>query len=579
MSLARQSWWFQLLPLWIREYRSEDLRFDVVAGITVGILLIPQSMAYALVAGVPPVYGLYASTLPAIMYSLFGTCRQLSVGPAAMVSLLTASGMSMIAVPESEEYIALVVLLTLMVGLIQFSLGVARLGFLINFLSHPVMLGFTQAAVWIIGLGQIKYFFGIQLDKNQFLHEILTGLIRHITGFQWIAFVTGCTALAILIYMRKKYPRFPAALIVVTAGILVTWGFRLDLHGLSIVGDIMRGFPDPVMPHLDMIHILPLLSTAFAIALVSFMESTAVSRTMQGHHKTYTVVPNKELMALGLANMTSSVLRAMPVTGGLSRSMVNDHAGARSGLASIISAVLIILTLLWLTGLFYYLPTVILAAIILVAAVRFIRLQEIKNLWEVDRKDFYMMAATFLATLFLGISIGIGLGVFLSLSWIIFEASYPHHAELGRVPGTNTFRNVRRFAHLDIMPGVLIFRFDAPLFFVNANRFHEVLVDYLRQRPDAIHSIVVNMESINTMDSSAARMLSELLQEMKERNIRFLLAEVKGPVRDSLYKAGIMRALGEEHIFVNIDDALQHIQGVRGSHIPQIAVQTNIPRD
>ncbi len=567
------------LPNWIRGYRKTDFRFDLIAGITVGVMLIPQAMAYAMLAGLPPIYGLYASTIPPVAYALFGTCRQLSVGPAAMISLLTASGIGLIALPGTENYIGLVILMTLCVGLIQFTLGVARLGFLIHFLSNPVILGFSSAAVVLIGLSQLKYFLGISIGKSQYLHDIIYGVASQISHTHLLTLAMGSVGLALLLGFRKKWPSFPGPLVVVTLAILITWIFRLDQQGMGIVGDIPQGFPFPAIPELQFTHLPTIISTAFAIALISFMESTAVSRAVQARHRDYKIVPNKELMALGLSNMTSAFFRAMPVTGGLSRTIVNDQAGARSGMATIVCSILILLTLLFFTPAFYFLPTAILAAIVIAAVTKFIRVDEIFQLWKLDRKDFWMMLATFISTLFLGITVGIGIGVMLSLAWIIYESSYPHHAELGRVPGTNTFRNTRRFNHLEVQDGVLIFRFDAPLFFANATRFHEVLTDYLRHRQDPIHAVIVDMESNNSIDSSAIKMLADLVEEMKGQGIQVNLAEVKGPVRDKLFTSGIAQSLGEHRLFVTIDDAMRHCTGKREAHLPSVAFQTNVPRE
>ncbi len=538
-------------------------------------MLIPQGMAYAMVAGLPPVYGLYASTLPAIVYAWFGTSRHLSVGPGALTALLTAAGIGLIAQTGSTEYLAMVTLLALTVGIIQVTLGFAKLGFLVNFLSNPVFLGFTSAAAILIGLSQLKHILGISLSKTQHLQEIVMELIPQLTNIHLLTLVIGTIAVMALFLFQKYLPTFPGALITVFASILLTWFLRLDLQGVNIVGAIPGGLPTAKFTSFTFENFSILFPTAFAIALVSFMESTAVARAIQARHKDYKLVTNRELISLGLANMSSGILQSIPVTGGMSRSTVNDQAGARTGMSMIISSLLIILTLLFLTPLFYFLPNAILAAVILVAISSLLKVQEAKKLWPLDRKDFWMMMVTFTGTLFLGIGPGIGIGVLLSLAWIIFETSYPHHAELGKVSGTHVFRNVLRFKDLEIAEGVLIFRFDAPLFFANIDRFREVLTEYKNRRKDPIDTIIIDMESIHSIDSSALDIFAELVEESGKENIRIVLAEVKGPVRDKFYKSGLTKQLGEKHFFVTVDDAFKSIQGQPKNDTPDIALQTN----
>ncbi len=547
-----------------------------MAGLTVGVMLVPQGMAYAMLAGLPPIYGLYASTIPLIIYAILGTSRHLSVGPVAIDSMLTAAGVGVMAQAGTEAYISIAITLALVVGLIQFSLGISRLGFLIKFLSHPVIEGFTSAAAIIIGLSQLKHLLGIDMPASQHLDDVIGSIVNNITDIHLLTVVIGLGGILVLLILKKLLPSFPAPLLLVVVATLLVYFFRLDTFGLKILGSIPAGLPRPALPHIQYDTIRQLFPTAFAIALVSFMESMAVARTLQAKHKTYKVNTNKELLAIGMANMVGSLFKSFPVSGGFSRSAVNEQAGARTGLSSIISAVLIIGTLLFLTPLFYYLPNAVLASIILVAVFRLIHVREAKYLWNVDRKDFLMMMVTFLGTLFFGIGTGIGIGVLLSLAWIIFEASYPHHAELGRVPGTHTFRNIKRFKELEVDDDVLIFRFDAPLFFANVDRFREIILEYIALHKTKLKAIIVDMESTNTIDTSAIHVFADTVEEIRRENILFLLAEVKGPVRDKFHRSGLTQKLGEECFFVTIEDALDFLSG-KGKNIPpDIALQTGV---
>jgi SulP family sulfate permease len=305
------------------------------------------------------------------------------------------------------------------------------------------------------------------------------------------------------------------------------------------------------------------------------MESLSVARSLQAKHKHYVVDSNKELLSLGLANMIGSFFKSFPVSGGFSRSAVNEQAGAKSGLASIVSALLVVCALLLLTPLFYYMPNAILAAIIVVAVIKLIHVAEAKFLWKVDKKDFVMMMATFLSTLFFGIGTGIATGVMLSLAWIIFETSYPHHAQLGRIPGTRTYRNIRRFKELIVENDILIFRFDAPLFFANADRFREILLNHISNSPTKLQAIIVDMESTNSIDTSAINVLENTVSEIKLAGIKFLLVELKGPVRDKLWLAGLTKKIGEENFFMSIDQAMEFLAGNNPDTVNEIILQTN----
>ena len=564
------------IPVWIKNYQRSDFKPDLLAGLTVGVFLIPQGMAYAMIAGLPPIYGLYASTVPLIIYALFGTSRQMSVAPVAMDSLLTASGVSLIAQTGSEDYIAAAITLAMCVGVIQFSLGVSRLGFLINFLSHPVIQGFTSAAAFIIAVSQLKHLLGINLPGREHIHDIVHFLIQEISNTHFVTLFIGLTGIAFLIIMRKLLsPSIPGPLILVAISIIIVRVFHLEEYGVKIIGHVPLGLPAPSIPSLNISLLGQLMPIAFALAMVGFMESSAVAKSIKSGKFTNKVIPNKELMALGMANMAGSVFRSFPVSGGLSRTVINDQAGAKSGMSSIVSAILVILTLLFLTPLFHYLPFCILASVIIIAVYRLINVKEAKRLWYVDRKDFLMMLVTFIGTLFFGIITGIGIGILLSLAWIIFEASYPHHAELGRITGTQSFRNTRRFNDLVIEDDILIFRFDAPLFFANIERFRDVLREYKVNRKDKIKAIVIDMESNNTVDSSALVVLSEMIDEMNKDDIQLYLTDVKGPVRDKFYKSGLTQKLGESHFFISVEDALNHIGGRKIDLDPNISLQAN----
>lgn len=548
----------QFIPAfdWMSKYSNKDLKGDLSAGLTVGVMLIPQGMAYAMIAGLPPIYGLYASTVPLILYALLGTSRQLAVGPVAMVSLLTAAGIGAIAEGGTEVYITLAITLALFVGIIQFALGAFRLGFLVNFLSHPVISGFTSAAALIIGLSQLKHLLGVDIPRSHHVHEIILNAIEKADLINWATLGIGIGGIFLIKGIKKVNKSIPGPLLAVVFGILAVWGLGLTDAGVKIVGTVPSGLPSFSMPDLSGETLSALLPVALTISLVGFMESIAVAKAIQSKHKNYEVVPNQELIALGAANIGGAFLQSYPVTGGFSRTAVNDQAGAKTGMASIISAGLIILTLLFLTPLFYYLPKAILASVIMVAVFGLIDVKEAVHLWKADRSDFWMLIVTFIATLGLGIEQGIGVGVVLSLAMIIFRTTRPHVAQLGKVPGTNLYRNIERFESVEHREDMLIVRFDAQLYFANINYFKDKLTAWIAAKGDALRVVIINAESINNMDSSAIHALDDIVTDLKSNKLNVFFTGVKGPVRDAMVKGHLIEKIGDKNFFMRVQDAV-----------------------
>jgi len=572
----------QYLPSleWLKNYNTTQFKGDLSAGLTVGVMLIPQGMAYAMIAGLPPVYGLYAATLPLIIYALLGTSPQLAVGPVAMVSLLTATGIATIAGSDLTTYIQLAITLALLVGLIQFLLGIFRLGFLVNFLSHPVISGFTSAAALIIGLSQLKHLLGIDLARSHHIHEIIGEALLKIGEVHIPTLLIGLGGVGLLVGIKKINKAIPGALLAVVLGIVAVKFLGLAEQGVKIVGEVPQGLPAFSMPTWSWDSIQSLLPIAVAISLVSFMESIAVAKAIQAKHKDYKIRPNQELIALGMANIGGSFLQSYPVTGGFSRTAVNEEAGAKTGMASIISAFLIILTLLFLTPLFYYLPKAILASLIMVAVFGLIDIQEARYLWKADRSDFWMLVATFLATLLLGIELGIGIGVLLSLAMIIFQTTRPHIAELGKIPNTNLYRNVDRFEQLEQRSDILIIRFDAQLYFANITYFQEAIEQLVLSKGTKLQTIILNFEGVNNMDSTAIHALEDLVKEYRSQGLKVLFTDVKGPVRDAMEKADLTKKIGKENCFFNIAKAIEYLDKKKEStldpSLKEYTLQTNV---
>lgn len=541
---------------WLANYKRENLKGDLTAGLTVGVMLIPQGMAYAMLAGLPPIIGLYASIIPVIVYALLGTSNQLAVGPVAIVSLMTAAGVGTLANGSVEAYIAYAVLLSLMVGAMQFFMGVGRFGFLVNFLSHPVISGFTSAAALIIGFSQLKHLLGVDIPRSHHIHEIIYNAFQQINAVDVATLLIGVGSVALLLWLKKVKPMFPGALLVVVLSTLIVWYFGLNEGGVKIVGDVPAGLPSLSIPALDWNAMQQLLPTAIAISMVGFMESISVAKAFARRNR-YEINPNQELIALGAANIAGSLFKGYPVTGGFSRTAVNGQAGAKTPLASIITALLIALVLMFLTPLFYYLPKAVLAAIIMTAVFGLVDIKEMKHLYKVKRTDLVLMGLTFFATLSLGIEAGILAGVGASLLWVIIRTTRPHVAELGNIPGTDIYRNVERNPQATTRDGLLILRIDAQFYFGNSTFLKDTVKKYVAEAKTPLKGIIIEAASINQLDSSADTTLHELVDELKSQGIDLYFANVKGPVMDVMHRSHLDEKLGEDHFFGSISKAVK----------------------
>ncbi len=550
----------RLLPIleWLPNYHRADLRGDLTAGLTTAVMLVPQGMAYAMLAGLPPIVGLYASVVPQLVYAAFGTSRQLAVGPVAMDSLMVAAAVGAISTPGSEQYVMLAVVLGLLVGLVQVAMGVLRLGFLVNFLSRPVISGFTSAAALIIGFSQLKYMLGFDIARSKHVHVILLEALRRIDETHLMTLLIGVVSIVAMRIIKRRSPRLPGALVVVVASTLAVWAGDLAGRGVAIVGAVPAGLPSPVFVPIDAQMVVALGPAAVAIALVAFMEAISVANTFANRHR-YEVDANQELLALGLANVAGAVFRGYPVTGGFSRTAVNGQAGAKTPLAAVITAVAVALTLLFLTPLFYYLPNAVLAAIIFTAVFGLIDVRHARHLWRTKKDDFFVLALTFVATLSVGIGPGILTGVGASLAWFIVKSTRPHTAVLGHLPGTTSYRNVENYPEARTVVGALILRMDAQFYFGNVSFLKERLRT-LVDGDETLRVVILDCSGINQLDSSAAEALHGILHDLRERGHRFVLSNVKRPVRDVLDKTGFVDALGPTNIALTVHHAVQGLR-------------------
>jgi sulfate permease, SulP family len=555
---------------WLRNYRSGDLPGDLTAGLVVAIMLVPQGMAYAMLANLPPQVGLYASILPLVLYALFGTSRTLAVGPVAIVSVLVATALARVGPLDAGQAVGVAILLALAVGVLQLAMGLLRLGFLVNFLSDPVIAGFTNAAALVIALSQMKHLLGIDVPNSERPLELLAATVRHLPSTHAPTLWIGLASLVLLVFFSRFLARLlrklgladavaiPLAkagpLVVVVAASLVAWILGLAQHaGVKVVGAVPRGLPDLTVPGLEWEQLRLLLPVVGAIAFVGYVESFSIAKSLASRRRER-VDANGELIGLGAANLGAAFTGGYPVTGGLSRSLVNFTAGARTGLASMVTAGLVALTVLFFTPAFAHLPQAVLAAIILVAVVELVNLTMPLRLWRYNVHDFLSFGATFLAVLVLGVEAGIGVGAATALLLFIWRAGHPHVAVLGRVGDSEHFRNVRRHK-VETRPDTIVIRIDASLYFGNARFVEDYVLTAVAERPQ-VRYVVLVCAAINDIDATALETLERLLEELRNSGVELHLAEVKGPVMDKLKKVNFDDQVGLTHIHLSTHRAL-----------------------
>ena len=565
--LARAGRWLPILQ-WGRSYGRHAAVNDLVAAVIVTIMLIPQSLAYALLAGLPPEVGLYASILPLVAYAVFGTSRALAVGPVAVVSLMTAAAVGQVAAQGTADYLSAAIVLALLSGLFLIAMGLFRLGFLANFLSHPVISGFITASGLIIATSQVKHILGIS-GGGHTLVDLLAGLAAGISETNLPTLLIGAGALAFLFWVRsslkplllrlglnrrladviaKAGPVFAVAVTIALAA-----GLDLRQAGVAIVGEVPQGLPPFAAPLFDFELWQSLLVPAVLISIVGFVESVSVAQTLAAKRR-QRIDPDQELVGLGASNIASSLSGGYPVTGGFARSVVNFDAGAETPAAGAFTAVGIALATVFLTPLLFYLPKATLAATIIVAVLSLVDLGALKRTWIYSKADFAAMAATILLTLVYGIEAGIVVGVGLSVALYLFKTSRPHVAVVGQVPGTEHFRNVLRHKVIT-SETVATLRVDESLYFANARYLEDKVYDLVAVNPQLDHFVLM-CPAVNEIDASALESLEAINHRLKDAGVTFHLSEVKGPVMDRLQRSHFLEELTGQ-VFLSQYDAFR----------------------
>ena len=550
----------RVLPVigWLPGYNREDAGRDLVAAVLVTIMLIPQSLAYALLAGLPPQVGLYASILPLALYALFGSSSSLSVGPVAIVALMTAAVLAPLYEAGSEAYVTGAVVLACLSGLFLVLMGLLRLGFLANFLSHPVISGFISASAIVIVASQLKHLLGVSAEGNN-LSEIGQTLWQNLSGFSVLPLIVGGSVLVFLLAARRFLPNLfgkiaPIAAVAITTA--MAWWLNLDERGLALVGEIPSGLPPMGVPAIELEVWQPLMMGALLISVVGFVESVSIGQTLAARRR-QRIDPNQELVGLGMANLGAGVSSGMPVTGGFSRSVVNFDAGARTPAAGFYAALGITLATLTLTPLIAYLPKATLAATIIVAVIGLIDLSALTRTWRYSKSDFGAMLVTILLTLFHNVESGILAGVGLSIGLFLYRTSHPHSAVIGRVPGTEHFRNVRRH-QVELCPKVTFLRIDESLYFANARFLEDTVMELVANQPE-LTDLVLVCPAVNQVDASAIESLEAINERLINAQVRLHLSDVKGPVMDQLQGTALMQKLSGR-VFLSAYDAWMQLR-------------------
>ena len=520
-------------------------------------------MAYALIAGLPPIYGLYAALSPQIIYAILGTSRQLAVGPVAMDSLLVAAGLGTISILGPENYIQSAILLALLVGIIQFLLGLLKMGFLVSFLSKPLIRGFTSGAAIIIGLSQIRHILGVPLLQSNKIQLFAISIVKSEMAIHYPTLVIGVISIFSLLILKKWNPKVPSALVVVVLSSLWVYFGKQYHEGVAVVGFVPDGLPSFNIPHFEFDTIKNLIPISLTLAIIGYMESISISKTIAEKHKYYQLDANQELIALGTSNIFGSLFQSYPTTGGFSRTAVNDQSGAKTGVASLVCALIVAIILSFFTHWFFYLPKAVLGAIIIVAVIQLIDIKYAIRLYNSRKDEFAVLLLTFILTLFVGITQGILFGIILSLLLLVYRVSKPHYAFLGRIRNTNYFQNIERFPdEVTVREDLIILKFDAQLFFGNIEFFKKLVFEAVEKNSKKIKGFIINARSINYIDSTAAEELVLIIKKLQKKDIRVMVVGAIDPSRDIIINSKLIDILKKQNLFVTSGDATDSFDGV-----------------
>lgn len=562
--------------IWLQDYNRGTFKSDLISGLVIAFILIPQGMGYALVAGLPPEYGLYACIFPPIVYALLGTSNKISMGPVALDSILIITGLSLLAEPGSDRYLELAIVLTLMVGVLQLVLGLLKFGFIANFLSYPVIVGYTSAAALIIMGTQFETMLGVHVESNN-IFSLVYQLFLQLPHWSWLTLGIGLLGMLLMTVPKRQFPSLPLPLFLLVFGMVASGIWELQTLGVDVVSSIPQGLPSFNLPNISGADIEALIPVAITVALMGYVGTMSICKSLENPTDKVYAQPNLELIAVGAANLVGSLCRAFPVSASFSRSAAFRESGAKTQVSALFSSLFIGATMLLVAPMFvsYPLPKVLLSAIIIVSVSGLFKYAEMKTLYAHNKREFIILITTFGATLVLGVQEGLMIGVSLSILMMIYNTTSPHMTELGSIQNGTLYRNVTRFTDAQVRDDVLIFRFDAPIYFANKDYFVSALYRWIKQRDmQALRFVVLDAESINTVDSTAVIMLQQVIENLQKQGIQFYITNAIGPVRDSIKASSLRDYMTEKTMFSTINDAITYIDKGINLHATQ-ALQTN----
>ena len=538
----------------VTDYESSWWRPDILAALSLWAVLIPQTMAYAQLAGVPSVYGLYTAFAAMIGYAIFGTSRVLNQGPESAVAIVTAATLMPIVAGDGDRYILLASVLAILVGIWAIIGGIARLGFITRYISRPILTGYIVGSAWLIVISQLPGLLGISVDEDSY-YTALGAILRSLGDTNLWTLGLGLGLMAFIYAMRAILPKFPAYMIAAIIATVVVAVFNLEDVGVTVVGMIQSGVPLPKIPFVPMSDVMALVMPAAGIALLAYADSVVTAESL-ARPAGYDIDADQEFFGLGMASVSSGLFQGFPVNGSQTRSVVLADSGARTQMSGLISSVLVVITLLVLTPAFELLPNVALAAIVIVAGIGLIDLPELKRLWRIQRADFVLMIITALAVVIIGMLQGIVIAIVLSLLDVARRSTAPHTAILVQVPGTDTYRDIDNVDGGEPYPGLLMYRFDAPLFFANVSVMTDELADLIAVADPPYQWILIDAESIYDMDTTAVQGLEELIEDLEAANIVLAFARLRQAVREIMDAAGLIDMIGEQNIYLEVDDGV-----------------------
>ena len=544
---------------WLPKYKKKNFYFDFVAGINVGILLIPQGMAYALIAGLPPIYGLYAALTPQIVYAILGTSRQLAVGPVAIDSLIVASGLGIISVSSPEQYILMAISLAFIVGSFQIIMALFRFSFITSFLSKPIINGFVSALAIIIGFGQLKYLLGISLSQTSLIQNILIDIYNNVNQINLPTLYLGLSSILIILFFKKYKPKFPIYFIILILGTFISCIFNLNKTGIDVVGNIPKGLPEFKTPLLNYEIMIDLFSIGITLAILGYIHAISIAKKIEEKHNYYKINTNQELFALGMSNIIGSFFQSYPISGGLSRSAVNDESGAKSGISSIISAFIVALIIIFFTSYLYHLPKAVLSSIIIVAVFNLIDYKFPRKLFSNFIDEFFLLTITFFVTIFYGIIGGILIGILISILIITLRFKKSNFSLKKKIKNLMNYASIISVSDIpQKKSNILILELKGQLFYGNLS-FLKSFIEKKTINSSSLNTLIFDIKNLYHIDNSGSESFCQIIKKLNNKKIRVIISGFNKKKKGFKFDKNLINCIKKENIFISANNALNKL--------------------